>query len=363
MSMVRQGAAASIPSSQIREALCFLGTILLILVPTFACLAGVEAIAWRVGETWSPAAIARWQSLAPGRMWRDLDGRSYLTYKVARIKLLRPQVIMLGQSRANLVNAGMMKPYTFYNSGQTAWTFDQYRRYLALITKDGYAPKALFFNLDYWMFVDGYDKNWNNAFSESAPTHLEDLKAIIDELATEPRVLLARLSVADNLKGLFAVRNGDGFKADGSMVALPVPSGPHHVDNDGIHVGNLPAVFGDHFDTDDVISFERFTAFARSMNIALIGIQFPFYAKVLNGLNGRAGAAEWRDFRSDARRRYFASNGVLFFDFADMPEYRNVPGDFYDSVHPALNVVQDVMRRVLSDDRVRAILPDLQPNM
>jgi hypothetical protein len=345
---------------QVREAIRFLVTIVLILVPTLICFGILEAVAWRVGETWSMEAIANWQSLKADRMWRGGDGRSYLTYKVARVRSLRPEVIMLGQSRANFFVADMVKPYTFYNAGLTAWTFDQYLRFLELITTSDYAPKVLFFNLDYWMFNKDFDHYWVDRFYERAPTHVEDLKIILDEILKEPRVLLRRLPAAEEVKGIYAVRNGDGFRQDGSLDPIAISRNATDLAHDGIEVGKPPTVLGMRLDDEQVAAFERLVAYAKSKNIVLIGIQVPFYAKVLNGLNNEPWAGLWRKFESEPTRAYFRSQGVIFFDFADMPEYRDNPENFVDSVHPGPRVVKDIAGRMLRDPRVRAVLPNLR---
>jgi hypothetical protein len=77
-------------------------------------------------------------------------------------------------------------------------------------------------------------------------------------------------------------------------------------------------------------------------------------------LNRDNWAAIWQEFKSDKARAYFASQSILFFDFVDMPEYRDKPEHFGDSAHPDSTAVTDVMRRVLNDNRVRALLPNLE---
>src|SRR6516165_7359257 len=86
--------------SEAREWRRFLVMLLLVICPSLILIGALEAIAWRIGETRTMAAIAQWHSAKPGRMWRGGDGRSYLTYKVAGVRLLTPEVIMLGASRA-----------------------------------------------------------------------------------------------------------------------------------------------------------------------------------------------------------------------------------------------------------------------
>jgi hypothetical protein len=334
------------------------GVLLLVLWPSLAVIAAVEAVAWQVGETRSPDFIARWQSEKPGRMWRGGDGRSYLTYKVARIKLLKPQVIMLGQSRANSFTADNVQPYTFYNSGLTAWTFNQYLRFLQLINVDGYEPHVLFFNFDYWMFSAGFDRFWADRFYERPPTHTEAITFVLSEWAKYPITLLRRLPATGDLQGMYAVLSGDGFGDDGSLMFHGgLSADPKRLEDDGTGVGIPPVQLDDKFSPDEVAAFERFVTFAHDKNITLIGIQVPFFKKILDGLNNNPRAGIWREFRSDARRKYFESKGVIFFDFGDMPEYRDEPQHFIDSIHPDPVVFHTLLQRVWADPRVQRALP------
>ena len=98
-----------------------------------------------------------------------------------------------------------MKPYSFYDSGLTAWTFDHYLRYLELITTTATVP---FFNVDYFMFSNAYAGRWRDYFAPADPTHWQDIKGIMDALFTTPTLVLRLLPY-------FAVRPGVSFRADG----------------------------------------------------------------------------------------------------------------------------------------------------
>jgi len=346
--------------AEAQEWVRFARILLLTLWPTLAIIGSLEATAWRTGETVSADAIARWQSEKPGRIWRGGDGRSYLGYKTARVRLLKPDVIMLGQSRANSFSGDGLQPYTFYNAGLTAWTFKQYLRFLQLIATDGYAPRVLFFNFDYWMFSKGFDLAGVWKFYGQFPTHAEEIKFVIDEMQAHPLALIRRLPYADELKGLYAVLSGDGFRQDGTLAVRFPTADPRRLDQDGTAVGVSPVQLGPTFDSEQVQAFEQFVEFAHEKNIRLIGIQVPFYAKILDGLNTDPRAGIWREFRSDASKAYFESKGVIFFDFADMPEYRDMPEHFIDSIHPDPRIFRDILLRVLKDPRVKEILPSAQ---
>jgi|HubBroStandDraft_4_1064222.scaffolds.fasta_scaffold04915_5 hypothetical protein len=341
------------------EACRFLARLTLILLPVLVCYALLEAIAWRVGQTWSMQHVAQWQGDDPTRTYRGGDPHYIAPYKMARVRQRKPDVIMLGSSRSNYVRAEMFKPYSFQNCSLTAWTFNQYLRFLQTISSDGYAPKALFFNLDYWMFNDEYNRAWDDLFSEPPPTHWQELKTVIDELLREPANFLSRVFRAENAKGVYALRFGLGFQVDGSLAVSGTPdANPARLMGD-YHVGAVPFVFGDRFNPEQMNSFERFVDFAKSKNIALIGIQFPFYAGILDALD-RTSQGLWHQFNSDNSRSYIESKGVVFFDFANMPEYRDKPEAFMNSGHAASDVIEDVMNRVLEDSRVSTLLPQLK---
>jgi hypothetical protein len=333
------------------------GILLLVFSPLLLAAAALEALAWRVGETMPPAMISTWQDGAPDRVWRGGDGHSFLPYKLARIRDLKPEIIALGPGRANAFGGKPFAPYSFFNAGLTAWTFDQYRRFLERITRDGYAPRAIVFDLDYWMFSPGFDHYWGNRFDEAPSPHIDDLMRVMGQLAADPIGLWRRLAVTDRVHGLYAVLTGEGFAADGALAAKPVSDDPRRLADDGTGIGVPPAVLGDMISDAQVSQFERFAALAKAKHIALIGVQLPYYSKILDELNGSPDAGIWRQFQSAEWRERFASAGVIYFDFSDMPEYRDKPGYFTDSLDPDARVVADISQRMMADPRVRALLP------
>lgn len=349
-------AAARSPLGEWRR---LIGALLLLFSPLL--LAGVllEGLAWRIGETMPMSAVSSWQDGGADRIWRGGDGHSYLTYKLARVADLKPAVIALGPGRASAFRGGSFARYGFYNAGQTAWTFDQYRRFLELVTKDGYAPRALVFNLDYWMFASGFDHYWTDRFDERPETHVANLLRVAGQLASAPADLLRRLPDTAHERGLFAVLTGGGFNPDGSRLAAPASADPARLADDPTGAGVPPVILADHVADEQLAEFNEFVAFAKSKNIALIGVQLPFYAKILDGLDDNPDAGIWREFEgADWQQQHIAAAGVTFFDFANLPEYRDKPEYFADSIDPDARVVADVTRRMLADPRVRAVLPD-----
>jgi hypothetical protein len=356
MSAAEETAGQTSVRSRRREWRRFVGGLLLILSPSLIIGASLEALAWRLGETMPVSMISKWQDGAPDRIWRGGDGHSYLPYKLARIADLRPEIIALGPSRANAFRGDAFAPYSFFNAGLTAWTLDQYRRFLELITRDGYAPRAVVFNLDYWMFSAGFDHYWGNRFDETPASHVSDLLRVVGQLTKDPVDLWRRLPPTDHVHGLYAVLTGDGFRADGSLTEKEATPDPQRLAGDGTGVGVPPVVLSDHIAPEQVEDFDRFAALAKEKHVALIGIQLPYYDKILNGLNKNPQTGSWREFESVEWQQHLTAAGVTFFDFADMPEYRNKPEYFTDSLDPDTRLVSHIMHLVMADPRVRAML-------
>src|SRR5579862_4026499 len=249
--------------SQLREWRRLIAALLLLFLPLLLAALLLESLAWRIGETMPMSVVSTWQDGGADRIWRGGDGHSYLTYKLARVADLKPAIIALGPGRANAFRDGPFAPYGFYNAGQIAWTFDQYRRFLELITRDGYAPRALVFNLDYWMFSSGFDHYWAARFDEKPETHIANLLRILAQLTSDPADLLRRLPATDHLHGLFAVLTGEGFNPDGSFTPKATTPDPQRLADDGTAAGVPPVVFAEHVAAEQVDEFNRFVALAK----------------------------------------------------------------------------------------------------
>jgi len=357
MTAVHEATGQATTHSQLREWVRFVTVLLLVLSPALMGVAALEALAWWIGETVPVSAASKWQDTAPDKIWRGGDGHSFLTYKLARIADLKPEIVVLGPSRANAFGGAPFAPYTFYEAGLTAWTFDQYRRFLELITRDGYAPRVMVINMDYWMLSAGFDHYWGDRFDEKQDTHMGDLLRVVGQLRDDPLELWRRLPTANRAQGLYAVLTGDGFRADGSMAGKPTTPDPQRLADDGTGVDIPPVVLADHISPDQAAKFDQLAALAKEKHVTLIGIQLPYYEKILSGLQDNQQAGIWREFESAEWRRHVADSGVLFFDFADMPEYRDKPEYFVDSLDPGSRLVDHVSRLVMADPRVRALLP------
>jgi len=116
-------------------------------------------------------------------------------------------------------------------------------------------------------------------------------------------------------------------------------------------------VTADHLSPDQIAKFDQFVALAKAKHIALVGVQLPFYGKILDTLGNDPDNGIWHEFAAAEFRKHIADAGVVFFDFADMADYRDKPEYFIDSLDPDARLVGEAMRRVMADPRVKALLP------
>jgi hypothetical protein len=347
---------AAVTQSAFREWRRFVTILLLMLSPVLIAGAALEALAWRIGETMPMSMISQWQDGGTDRVWRGGDGHSYLTYKIARVTDRKPDILLIGSARANAFRGASFAPNNFFNAGMTGWTFDQYRRFLELVGENGYAPKVLVFDLDYWMFNAGFDHYVGDRFDEKPTPHVASLLRVIGQLRDDPASLWRALPSTDRMHGLYALLAGDGFHTDGSLPGKPATPDPQRLADDSTGVGVPPVELAEHMAPDQITRFDQFVAYAKQKHIALIGIQLPFYAKILDALNTPE-AGSWHEFQSPEWRQHMADAGVVFFDFADMPEYRDKPEYFTDSLNATPALVEHVTQLVLADPRVQALLP------
>jgi hypothetical protein len=207
------------------------------------------------------------------------------------------------------------------------------------------------------MFSPGFDHYWGNRFDENPSSHVEDLMRVVGQLAKDPADLLHRVSATDRQHGLFALLTGEGFAADGILKPKPTTADPGRLQDDGTEAGTPPAVTADHLSPDQIAKFDQFAALAKAKHVALVGVQLPFYGKILDALGTDPENGIWREFTAAEFRKHIADAGVAFFDFADMPNYRDKPEYFIDSLDPDARLVGEVMRQVTADPRVKALLP------
>ena len=79
--------------------------------------------------------------------------KDYAPYKLERIKLVQPEVLLVGSSRCGQARAQMFRPYKTYNACLTAWPLEHVVDFIDRATRDA-KPRVVIVALDYFLFGD-----------------------------------------------------------------------------------------------------------------------------------------------------------------------------------------------------------------
>ena len=101
---------------------------LIVAVPLFAMFLACEYVGWNLGEDLSPEEGARLQTADPRIVWDSASFSSHYRFKLARVEVVKPDVLVLGQSRMRSLSAGMFAPYSFYNLYRTVVSVQRVHR-------------------------------------------------------------------------------------------------------------------------------------------------------------------------------------------------------------------------------------------
>jgi hypothetical protein len=333
-------------------------------VPLLFIFVVLEVVAWRVGETLPFTWAAQEQAEDPDLLWSAGRQENYASFKLARVNIVRPDILVMGQSRLGQLRGAMFHPYSFYNLSRVSWPYETYVEILRHLP-GGYHPKVIIFSLDYFMFNPLYSKYYANlAPIYGAPNHGDSLADVLLELRKSPSLIFAshRSPAGLPVLGLAAYKNSSGTRQDGSEL-WPAPllkeTGG---DPDMLHKikWDDPQFFqADAMDKGEMKTFEEFVTLAHSKGITLIGVQMPMYGPVVRALKQNPHYGILRDFRDHIASGYFERLGIIVFDDLTFPPYTDDYRYFINALHPTEAVNAAVVVQMFSDPRVKAVLPKL----
>jgi hypothetical protein len=335
-----------------------------LVIPGFLVFLLVEWISWRAGDWLSMPQAAALQTAHPDLIWYKYRTAKFARFKLARVAIDRPDVLIFGQSRCQFFREEMFHPYTAYNLSSTSYVMFGFTDLLRHLPA-GYNPKVIIMTCDFWMFSPLYSADQIKAravqeFNPSWRDKLDDLHDILVQLPTHPSLLLIGLHNPHPYPtlGLGAYLDNGGFRKDGSTQF----SGPQNDDPARLE-GSLEAKIdcGDRMGTTEMKDFEEFVSEAHARGIALVCVQMPFYSgeKLATEYENRPGFGELRDFNQHVKDGYFDKLHVLFFNFMNFPGYSGNPQYFQDEVHPKEGATLAVLSAMASDPRFLALLPNL----
>jgi len=330
----------------------YLALVLALSAVVFApALLGLEWLGWRLEATVPLATIAGQQAQSHKLLWLGAF-KDYAPYKLERIKLLHPEVLLVGSSRCGQARAQIFRPYRTYNSCMTAWPLQHVVDFIDRATTES-KPRVVVVALDYFLFGDGLADAWRRErsmdYRQGIDSHRRKLHDVVDfamrsnwsfdvvkTAATQPQ-----FEPIDNnrLIGTEAMRGQFGFRDDGSVFLAPVYrrlAGETLAQGAEYVTSSFPG--GEHLSEIQFRQIARLSELARNRGFSVVAIQYPILKSVTDFLDTDQAywhdAGLWRELRSDATTRRLADLGIKFFDMSRAPLSAD-PGNFFDPVHPS----------------------------
>lgn len=339
------GVPHALPARYVRIAL---GLAIALLVPL---LAGLEWFGWRLGATVPLSKIAQVQQQTHAAVWLGAF-KDYAAYKLERIKLVQPEILLVGSSRCGQAREQVFRPYRTYNACLTAWPLVHVADFIARATDIG-KPRVVVVALDYFLFGDAMAEVWRKErtmdFRQGIESHRRKLHDAMDFAVRSnwnPDLIQAAVTQPqfemvdrNRLIGPEAIRNHFGFRDDGSVMVAPgyratsaemLARGAQYV------TSSFPGA--PHLSEAQFRHVERLGALARQRGFSLVAIQYPFLKSATDFLDTDKDfwpyAGLWRELRSEATARRLANLGIRFFDMS-RTDISADPGNFFDPAHPS----------------------------
>jgi hypothetical protein len=372
------GVVSSAPQPQtgsrrnLRRYLAIVATLFIVLfLPSIGFL---EWAGWRLGATVPLSIIAREQQ-HDRLLW--LGGfRDYAPYKLERIKLVQPEILLVGSSRCAQNREQMFRPYKTYDACLTAWSLDQVVDFIDRATREA-KPRVVIVALDYFLFGDDLASTWSKQramdYRQGFDSHRKKLQDVVD-FATRthwsPSAFLApvekeQFEPIDNnrLVGTEAIREHFGFRSDGSIFVAP---GYRMTSASQLAKGaeNVTAAFpgGQHLSETQFKQVERLSQLATERGFSLVAIQYPFFKSATDFMDTDKSywpyAGLWRELRSEPTAKRFEKLGIRFFDMSRDPLAAD-PNNFFDPAHPTERGILRTMISLLGRNDFREVFPKI----
>ena len=354
----------------------YLAIVLALFIPLFLPLLGaIEWVGWRLGATVPLSTLAREQQDDHKLLWLGAF-KDYAPYKLERIKLVRPEILLVGSSRCGQVREQIFRPYRTYNACLTAWPLDHVVDFLDRATSES-QPRVVIVALDYFLFGDRLAEIWRRErtmdYRQGIDSHRRKLHDIfdfairinwnLDEI--KAAVTRDQFEPIDNnrLIGTEAIRGQFGFREDGSIF---VYSGYRHTSADTLAHGaeyvtsSFPGAA--HLSEFQFEQINRLSRLAKDRGFSVVAIQLPILKTATDFLDTDQSyspyAGLWRELRSDATAKRFSDLGIKFFDMSRDPAAAD-PKNFFDPAHPSERGILKTFIGLLDREDFRELFPKI----
>jgi hypothetical protein len=326
-------------------------------------------IGWQVGELMPADVAAQRQAKDPSLVWYSYRSSSFGRFKLARVAIERPDILIVGQSRPQMFRSRMFLPYTEYNLGSVSYTMHSFLDLFHHLPP-GYQPKVVIMACDFFLFNPvctkaNVDKGMLQDFDPPTLTdRFNVLRDILVQLPSHPGLLLSGLVNSHSYPtlGLSAREGKMGFRFDGSTKWI----------SDEIHGNPETMVYPDWWDStcqgpsmgaQEKADFEQLVAELHAKGTTLICVQLPLYKSITEPMDNekKDKFGELQDFRDHIRDGYFAKLGVPIYDYLELPGYYDDYHWFLDELHPTEDLTWVVLKKMAADPEFQKALPKLDP--
>jgi uncharacterized membrane protein YtjA (UPF0391 family) len=340
---------------------------LVVAVPLLVMLLVCEYVGWNLGEDMSPEEGARRQAADPRLLWDSSSFGEHYRFKLARVEQVKPDILVIGQSRAGGFRAPMFQPYSFYNLYRPSYPFAVFTEMLGRIPKD-YNPKVIIFNLDFFMFNSKYADYYYNNSSPNEPKsgihdHINMVRKVFIAICRDPLLIFSSQKTSAHhvpTIGLLPNFVGTGYEADGSgSPRVHAPELPVDYFKTAKWNADPAFYYCDAMQPKPMAQLEEFAKEAHARGIALIGVQMPVYGPVMHVFETDPRYGILKNYRQHLADGYFDRLGIIALDYADFPPYSDDIRYFSDAVHSREIIEGAVVLKMAADPRVKALLPNL----
>lgn len=342
-------------------------------LPLTALLVG-EAFLQGSGELWPLDRVLAYQRAHPDALYMRAVDQVFYAYKYRGIVTNHPSVLVAGSSRTMKFRAGMFgrEADGFFNAGGMINSVRDLHEFAETLPP-GLHPSLLILGIDLWWFNDGVQPVYSFRLESQKDVGLafDDHVLALRWLALHPRSLIDELRAVETPRrdaiGFEARERGGGFRADGSYVArVATPEtadGWRFVDRETPPIiERVTGAFANFPPARDASSarlalLDAALARFEAHHVLVVGYLPPFSSAVLDVLraDGRHQGL-WDDF--DCRvPEVFRRHRFPVVDASDVTRFGMDDRAMSDGIHAEETFHLHVVRALLEDDRVRAVLP------
>ncbi len=314
-----------------------------------AALYFIEWAAWKLGATVPLSTIAAEQQKDQRLLWAG-GFPDYAPYKIERIKLIQPEVLLVGSSRCENAREQMFRPYKTFNACLTAWSLERLSEFIDRATSVA-RPKVVIVALDYFLFGDQLADAWRKErpmdYRQGVNSHRRKLHDMAEFAARKNWRLDTILAAIEHdqfetidhnrLLGTEAIRARYGFRSDGSVLVPPVYreiSASRLARGAEFIIGSFRG--GEHLSERQFEYLQKLSELASHREFRLVAIQYPILKVATDFLDTDNSywtyAGQWRELRSDATAKRLAELGIEFFDMSRDPLNADT-ANFVDPAH------------------------------